>query len=144
MDVSYVCRNMRDADRRELFACRFDEDPDRLTMDVLQRWTIAWVVGLERPIAVLGGVEMWPGLWSVGMFATDEFGQIGSQLTRWLRRRMIPVAREAGARRLEARSIEGHDEAHRWLLKLGAERDEKPLTNWGKGGETFFNFVWEI
>lgn len=135
---------MREIDARELFACRFDDDRDRLVMDIMQRWSIAWVAGHERPVAVIGAVEMWPRMWSVGMFATDEFPLIGRQLTRWVRRRMIPTIREAGMFRAEARSIEGHEQAHRWMQHLGAKMDERPLRNYGKGGETFFNFVWEF
>src|SRR4051812_38622129 len=34
-DVWHVCRNLREADRHEQFATRFDDDPDRLAADVI-------------------------------------------------------------------------------------------------------------
>ena len=143
LDVAYVCRNMRPDDAREIYATRFDNEPDRLAIDILRGWTMAWVAGLERPIAVIGAVELWPGVWSAGMFATDEFHRIGPQLTRWVQRRMIPTLRELGMHRAEAKSIEGHDVAHRWLEWLGAMKGE-PMRKYGKNGETFYTFAWEF
>lgn len=150
INVTWIARNMRQADAREIFATRYDNDPDLLAVDVLTRWgPMWWVAGnaqTQRPIAVIGATERWPGMWQVGMFATDEFGQIGPGLTKWVRQRMIPTIRETqhGVRRAQAFSIEGHDVAHRWLEMLGAVRDPVPLDGYGKGGETFHNYVWRF
>lgn len=150
INVTYVARNMRDMDAKELFATRYEDDPDALAMDMMTRWgPMWWIAGnaeTRRPIAVIGATERWPGMWQVGMFATDEFGQIGLGLTRWVVRRMIPTIREtpSGVRRAEAYSIEGHDVAHRWLEMLGAVREPLPLDGYGKGGETFHKFVWRF
>lgn len=147
-DVTWIARNMRADDARELFATRYDDDPDRLALDVLTRWgPMWWVAGStkhNRPIAVIGATQLWPMVWQVGMFATDEFDQIGLGLTRWVIRSMIPAIREIGVHRAEAKSIEGHDVAHRWLEMLGAVRDPTPLDQYGRGGETFHNFVWRF
>ncbi|HEY1139942.1 MAG TPA: hypothetical protein VGE88_07015 [Lysobacter sp.] len=145
LDVAYVCRNLRADDARELFALRFDDNPDGIAVHALQGWSLGWVAwGDERPIAVIGAKELWPGVWSAGMFATDEFGQIGPLLTRWVRRRMIPALRELGMHRAEAKSIEGHDVAHRWLERLGARVEGEPMRNYGKNRETFVTYVWEF
>lgn len=144
-DVAYVCRNVREEDAREIFATRFDDSRDRLAMDVMQRWSVAWVAwGDTAPIAVIGAVELWPGMWSAGMFATDDFRQIGLGLTRWVKRRMIPTLRELGMRRAEAKSIDGHDTAHAWLESLGACREGVPHRDYGRGGETFYTYVWRF
>lgn len=150
INVTWVARNMRQADAAELFATRYDDDPDALAVDILTRWgPMWWVAGnahTQRPVAVIGATERWPGMWQVGMFATDEFGQIGLGLTKWVAQRMIPTIRETqfGVRRAEAFSIEGHDVAHRWLEMLGAVRDPVPLDGYGKGGETFHRYVWRF
>lgn len=148
LDVLYVTRNMREWDRRELFATRFDDDPDRLAMDVMGWGPFWWVAGGEvdgrdKAIAVIGATELWPGVWSVGMFATDDFKHIGLPLTRWVKRAMIPAIVRQGIRRGECRSIEGHAVAHRWLEMLGA-KPEKESPKYGKGGETFITYVWEF
>lgn len=148
LDVLYVCHNLREWDRKELFATRFDNDPDRLAMDVMGWGPFWWVAGGEvdgrdRAIAVIGATLIWPGVWSVGMFATDDFPRIGLPLTRWVRRRMIPAIVQQGIHRGECRSMEGHEAAHRWLETLGAKR-EGELKGYGKGGETFFTYTWEF
>lgn len=148
LDVLYVTRNMREWDRRELFATRFDNDPDRLAMDVMGWGPFWWVAGgdvngREKAIAVIGATELWPGMWSVGMFATDDFKHIGLPLTRWVKRVMIPAIVRQGIRRGECRSIEGHTVAHRWLEMLGAV-PQSEARQYGKGGETFITYVWEF
>ena len=142
LDVMYVAHHMRDWDRREVFAGRFSDDPDTLAMDIM-RHGHSWVVGDERAIAVVGAVEILPGGWSVLMFSTDEFPKIALSLTRFIKKRMIPLMIGWGARWAECRSVEGHDQAHGWLEVLGAKRDRDPLLNYGKNGETFFRFAWE-
>lgn len=144
MDIAYICRNMREWDAKEVFSTRFDDDPDQFAMQVMN-WTLTWVVwGKERPVAVLGAWECWPGRWAAGMFATDEFEQVGLGLTRWVKKRMIPTIRELGLRRAEAKSIDGHVVAHRWLEALGARREGAPHENFGKNGETFHTYVWRF
>ena len=149
LDVLYVTRNLREWDRRELFATRFDDDPDRLAMDVMGWGPVGWVAGgvvdgREKASAVVGATELWPGMWSVGMFATDDFPKIGLGLTRFVKRRMIPLIVQQGIRRGECKSIEGHTEAHRWLEVLGARRDGAALRGYGKGGEPFYTYAWEF
>lgn len=142
-DILYLAHNMREWDRREVFATRWDDDPNILAMDVM-RWGsfahVAW--SGNRPVAAIGAIEAWPTVWSVWMFGTDEFPKVGLGLTRFVRNTMIPAIISKGARRGECKSIEGHDEAHRWLESLGAVREGAPLQNYGKQGETFHTYVW--
>lgn len=144
MDVLYITHHLREWDRKEVFATRFSDDPDQLAMDVLRWGPNWWVAGEDKAIAVIGATEVWPGCWSVGMFATDEFSKIGLPLTKWVKRSMIPHIAQQGIRRGECRSIEGHEMAHRWLETLGAKREGDGLKKYGKDGETFFTYVWEF
>src|SRR3546814_12825662 len=79
---------------------------------------------------------MHPGVWSVLLFATDEFHKIRLSLTKHVKRVMIPALVEVGAHRAECHSMEGHAEAHAWLELLGAER-EGVRPRFGKNGEDF-------
>lgn len=144
LDVLYITHHLRDWDRKELFATRFDDDPDRLAMDVMGWGPFWWVAGQDRAIAVVGATQLWPGVWSAGMFATDEFPKIGLSLTKFVRQRMIPALVQEGIKRAECRSIEGHSMAHRWLEVLGARREGDGHRSFGKGGETFFTYAWEF
>lgn len=145
LDILYVVHHMRDWDQREVFAARFDDDPDRFAVDLWNNvGELCWVAGQERAIAVIGAKELFPGAWSALMIATDEFPKIGLPLTRFVRRRMIPAIQARGARWGDCRSIEGHQVAHQWLEALGAKKEDKPLSRYGKNGEDFYRFVWEF
>jgi hypothetical protein len=143
-DILYIAHNMREWDRREIFATRWDDDPNILAMDTM-RWGslthVAW--NDRRPVAVIGAIEAWPTVWSVWMYGTDEFPSVGLGMTRFVRDRLIPEIIRRGARRGECKSIDGHDQAHRWLESLGAKREGEPLLNYGKRGETFHTYVWD-
>jgi hypothetical protein len=141
-DILYVAYAMREADRREIYATRFSESPDELAMSAIGWGKFAWVAHFEdRPVAYIGAGQMWPGVWTVWMFATDEFPKIGLPLTKFVKRSMIPAIRAAGAHLAMCWSIVGHDHAHRWLKCLGAEAGP-PMPGYGKNGETFIPFTW--
>lgn len=140
--VAYVARNMREWDRREIFATRTDDSPERLAADALGCGPIGWVAGLENPIAAFGCAPMWHGVWSVWLFATDEFNRIGISVTRLVVRTIYPMMVDAGAHRLEARSMEGHTDAQRWLEVIGAKR-EATLARFGRDRQDFHVYAWD-
>lgn len=137
----YVAVNMRDSDAREIFATRRDEDRARLAADTARRGDFAWCAGDGEPIVAIGVVFLWPGVWQAWMFATDRFDAVGFPLTRWVRRVMMPEIDRTGAHRVQAYSIEGHHQAHRWLEGLGAVH-EFTHPNYGKNREPFRAYAW--
>lgn len=144
--VLYVARNMREADRHEIFATRWTDDVDSLAIEVIERWgPIAQTAYASdgTPVAVIGATALWPGVWAVWMFATARLREIGKPLTRWALRGMLPAILEAGCHRIEARSATGHHEAHRWMEMLGAKR-ESELRQLGRDKTDFVLFVWEF
>lgn len=143
-NIYEVAANMRAEDAREIFATRWSDDPHNLTNHCLPAEDFAWVFGDEDgPIAVVGAVPSWPQVWSVFMFATNRFAKIGLGLTRHVKRVMIPAMVDVGVHRASCYSIEGHDEAHRWLKVLGASIGHS-CKFFGKGGETFHCFEWTL
>lgn len=141
--VRHVAGNMREWDRREIFSTRLDDDVDAFAVDVLAAGPVSWVAGLpDEPIAVFGCAPMWPGVWSMWLFATDNFGQIGISVTRLIVRSIVPMLFEGGAHRLEARSMEGHTDAQRWLKLIGARR-EATLKGYGRDGSDFHTYTWD-
>lgn len=140
-DLIYIVSNLREWDRREIFATRWNDDVFDLARDSLNAGDLSWVAGKENPIAAMGAFQMWPGVWQAWMYATPEFPQIGLSLTRFSVREILPRILERGAHRMECRSIEGHDDAHDWLERLGAFR-ESETGNFGRNGETFFTYAW--
>lgn len=145
LDVLVVCRNLREADRREIYATRWTEDVDALAIDVMQTWVgpISAVTLYEnRPVAVWGIRESWPSVWSAWLIATDEFPKIGLGMTKVAKRRILPHLVELGAKRVEARSIDGHESAHQWLKALGCVQEAR-LRRYGRNGEDFLVFRWD-
>lgn len=141
-DLLYVARNMREWDKREIYATRATDDPNAIVDTILHLGgKFAWLAGAEKPIAAFGAFCLWPGAWTVWCFGTDDFGQIGKDLTRFLVRRIMPALAEQGAHRAECRSIEGHTEAHEWLERMGAVR-EATLLDFGRNRETFHVYAW--
>lgn len=138
-----VALNMREWDKREIYANRFTDDPMTVAKEAIAiGQEVGWVSGLDEPIASFGCFEMWPGVWSMWLFATDDFRRIGISMTKLITRSILPMLWDAGAHRLEARSMEGHHDAQRWLEVIGARR-EATLRGYGKAGEDFHVYAWD-
>lgn len=142
-DALYVCERLRAADADEIYALRWDEDPASLARDTAMIGRFGWVAKLDdgEPTTVLGGVPMWPGVWSVYAYGTDKMDRTIQDLTKHIKRVMMPTLRAQGAHRVEARSIDTHRQAHRWLEWLGAEV-EFTLQDYGRNREAFRVYVW--
>lgn len=142
--VLHIASNLREWDRREVFANLWSDDPVELAERVLYCGDFSWICSNGGdPIAALGALPVSPHVWSVWMFATDDFRQIGLPLTRFAKRTMMPALLKSGAHRAECRSMEGHDEAHAWLEMLGACREARhPMA--GKNRETFYTYAWTL
>lgn len=134
-DVFHIMANLREWDRKEIFALQWTDDPRSLSELVTKAPAFAVVAGLERPIAYLGAMPMWPGVWSMSLFATDEWRRISTSMTKHIAGDMLPTLWSQGAHRLECRCMDGHP-SEKWLRRFGAER-EGTLRAYGKNKETF-------
>lgn len=139
----YVIERMREWDRREIFALRYDDDDMAFLRAVIATGDVGWIAGQEtEPIAVFGCAPMWPGVWSMWFFATDNLRQIGLSVTKLVKRVIVPALIRDGAHRLECRSMEGHIDAQDWLETIGARR-EATLKAFGRAGEDFHVYTWD-
>ena len=141
--VLAVAQDMRRADRQEIFATRWDDNPATLAQDCVGAGCIGAVIAGRdgAPICAIGATEMWPRVWSVWMFATDRWHEVALDATRFVKERLIPTLLDLGLRRAECRSSAMHTQAHRWLEYLGARRETEHL-DYGKNGESFIGFYW--
>lgn len=139
-EVLHVAHNMREWDRKEIFACMFDDSVDTLAMSVVSS-QYSFVLGNTEPIAVMWSACIRPGVWSIGMFATEKIGEIGLGLNRFAKRVFIRGLVESGAHRAEAKTMDGHYDAKNWMVKLGAEY-EATHPFFGRNGEKFHTFAW--
>lgn len=138
----HVVRNLREADRDEIYALREHRDPQRIVAEVMARAQFAWVMDWRgEPTVALGGTEMWPGVWSIHCFGTDNWSRLALPLTKFVRRTMLPTLfNQLHAHRLEADSLSTHTQAHRWMEICGARREAVRQAR-GRHGEDFFTYV---
>lgn len=143
-DVLAICWNLRAADRREAFATRFNDDPDSLAMEIFSTWGgLMWIAHHDgKAVALFGATEQWPGVYSCWLLATDDWPAVALGVTKFVKRRIMPHLADSGALRCEARSIDGHDKAHRWLTSIGCVQEAR-LRRYGRNGEDFLVFRWD-
>lgn len=141
-DILHVCVRMRERDRAEIYATRWEDDPAKVARDVRMSGAFHWGVYLDdKPIGLVGAHPRWPGVWTAWAFGTDEWLRGISTVTRHVRRFMLPALFNAGVHRVDCLALEAHKQSCRWLEYLGAF-PEKTLDFWGKNGETFVSYVW--
>lgn len=144
-DVAEVVRNMRPKDRAEILAGMKTVPEDEC--EDLFIWTFAsdlkehtFCAYLDdEPVAVGALVPVDKDRIDIGMVATEDFPRIAYSLTKFVRKRLLPKYAEMGFKRVECASIEGYDEAHRWIEALGLEKGDV-LKGAGRNGEDFVQF----
>lgn len=141
-DLLHILRNMRAADREEVFALRDHDSVERLADEMRMVRPMAFIVRHgETPAAVAGAYRVRSGVWSVFMVATDDWPKVALATTRAIVKGLIPYLKEAGAHRAECYSHAGHETAHRWLVMLGATPEAR-LRAYGRNGEDYVLFRW--
>jgi len=145
-DIYDVAQRMRERDYKEIVCTTHAQDRIELSDHIARTWSQSpwtYVFGTkeEGRIACLTLTSMRPGVWNVGLFATDKLEIIGKPLTKHVIKAIIPMIFEIGAHRVEAQSIVGYEEVHEWLRFL-ALKPESMLYGYGKNGENFINFAW--
>lgn len=141
--VHHVVLNMREKDKKEIFATEWSDEPTMFATQVCRYGTFAFIGHADdgEPVACAGAIPRWDGVWTLWMFATDRFDEISLSAHRFARKVFFPSLDAAGWHRLDAHSIATHDVAHRWLERLGAYKESEEKS-YGKGGETFFVYCW--
>lgn len=95
-----------------------------------------------EPVAAFGaaGTPLQPQLRVAWAFGTKRFKRcvpaISGEVNAWK-----PALMAEGVRRIEARTLVGHDLAGHWMTYLGAER-EGVMRQYGTNGEDFELWAW--
>lgn len=143
-DVSFIAANLRACDREEI-GCQVAPAtrPSEIATFCLQgaqSWTV-FRHGL--PIGAFGFAPISDGVLNGWAFGRPGFGRCTPAVTRFVFRHVVPDWLNKGVRRIEVRTIESHESAHRWLEAAGAVRCCN-LDDWGSGGERFFLYAWVV
>lgn len=142
-DILHVAKHMRDRDVEEFLAVSRVEDrfelADGLARQYRDRDDVI-VARLDDEAVCIGiTIESRPNVITLGFFATDKFPAVALRVTKFVRR-LFDKYEQAGIHRFEAVSIDGYEEAHRWLEILGLRR-EAEFRAYGKNKETFVKFA---
>lgn len=141
-DVRFVAQLLRARDREEIFATQWTDTPDELVRNVMASGSFRWGAYIDGiPIGMIGAVPTRPRVWTAWAFGTNDFKHGIRTITRHVRDRMIPALLDTGALRVDATALASHDDARRWLVRLGATPG-LPLANYGKDGQTFVTYTW--
>ena len=140
--IRFVCRNLREVSRREMFLSLWSDEPDVLAEAIHQTNQFAWAFWCDgEPAAVVGAYPMHPGVWGLFGFGTDKYAKIMLSVTKHARRFMMPALLNAGAHRAQCIAPADHYEQHKWLRFLGAE-EESTMRGYGKNREDVKMFAW--
>lgn len=144
-NVRHVAERMRASDFREFSALSHADNQEEMTTLLVQGYGehpsgICAYDG-EEPVAVGAMVQGRPNVVTLMFFATDEFPKIALPLTRFITKNLFEKYRGEGVHRIECISVDGYDEAHRWIKLLGLHH-EAVMPGFGKNGEAFHSYSW--
>lgn len=144
-NVRYVAERMRTSDYREFAALSHARNRAEMT-DILVDVYGNHPSGIcaydgDEPVAVGAMVEGRPNVATLMFFATDAFPQIALPLTRFITKNLFEKYRAEGVHRIECVSIDGYEQAHRWIKLLGLHH-EAVFPGFGKSGEAFHQYSW--
>lgn len=142
--AAYVVANCRTRDREEI-EC-YSDIP---TMTAVVREMMAtadfscvfyWNM---QPAAFVMLHAMTPSCLAASMIATDDWPKVAGRVMRWGLGTLKKNAIRRGFRRLECRAMAGHDDAVRFLSRMGFVM-ECVVYDFGRNGETFLQFAWRL
>lgn len=145
-DIRTVALDMREADFREFIALSAADSREALAAQLVTRFAgrsdvMTGFDDRDRPVAVAGLVEHRPNVLSALFFATDDFESVALEVT-YIAHRLLRDVRATNVHRIEAVSMVGHDQAHRWIRHFGLKPEGPPMRCFGKNGEDYQQFAW--
>ena len=147
-NVRYVAEHMRDDDEREFLGLTPCFNRAELVEALVKAYgnhpAVFCAYHEDEPVAIGALISHRPNVGTVLFLATDKIAEpyIGVPVTRFIKSRLLPKYRDNGMHRVEAVSIEGHTQAHRWIEAIGLSQEGPPLQGYGKNGETYIQFAW--
>jgi len=137
----HVARNMRENDRREVMATRWDDDVEGFAIDCFRAPGLAWVaVNKEDEPVVMGGVAInSPGVGTAWMVGSDKWLTVALEVSRFCKKSIKTIFEGDDVHRIQAFSAIFHTQSHKWLEIVGMQPNNL-LSQWGKEGEDFILF----
>lgn len=144
--LCHIAANLRDDDRREVFATQENDDLGNFVRMIGFAAGLPGGVWVHRakdgePVAMQGYWRMWPGVCSVWAFGTSRWPEIVLGMTRHSRRVIFPQILREGYHRAECRALRDRADTGRWLPLLGL-KPEAVLAGLGRQREDFILYAW--
>jgi hypothetical protein len=145
-DIRAVVMAMRAVDAEEQLAVGFDPSREELA----ERLVLAGEMAIKQfalltddgePAGLVSAFLTAPRVAAVHQVATDRWPEIGAAAFRFYRRRFIPRVLAPNVALAEAKLLDTHILARRWLGRLGFTENGGPLP-YGRRGERFVHCVW--
>jgi hypothetical protein len=136
--LEYVVGNLRPCDADEIRATVWQGSAASTAHLILTIPGPKWEARTDEgePAAIGGFVPIWPGLGSGWIWGTDRWDEVVMEVTKALRRSILPSLDRRGLHRLEARPMAANVATIRWLGLVGF-RMEAVTPRFGRGGEDF-------
>ncbi len=145
-DIFWVTMRARTHDILELMAVSYSETLQDLAADMARKFggtdgVYVFTVD-ESPVCILIWKQLWPEVWSMGMWATPDISKAAKYITETCGKRVFKGLMAAGCHRVECKSVVGYDTVHKWLRFLGFRQEEGIHRKFGRNGEDFVTFSW--
>lgn len=142
--MHYVARHMRERDVEEFMAVSSAANREMLVEGLVARYGNRQDVIAARlddePVCIGITYESRPNVITLGFFATDKFPTVALRVTKFVRR-LLDRYEDCGVHRIEAVSLDGYQEAHRWLGILGLYPETGIMKAYGRNREAFIQFA---
>ena len=142
--VLNAAERISDLDKIDLSMLSFEQDIKDTCLSLLNMCDdsgYCWVFSYNgQPEAFYGVCETLPGIWSVFGFGTKNFYKIKYTVTKFIKKRVIPIVVAKNARKAVA-LVRG--DGNKWLQFLGA-KIEVVLKGWGKDGSNYTMLTWDV
>lgn len=144
-EIAHIVHGLRARDRREIYALRWDDDPDKLINEILVTAGAMWRIFCHEaePVAMAGVVPVRPNVVIAGAFGTELWPKVVRPVTRFALTWTIPRLQRAGYHRAETYALAANIDSHGWLATLGAQQ-EAYLKGYGRDQEDFILFTWRL
>ena len=142
-----VAANMRERDREEIFGMWWEDDPEFLARKLagLSKTSddMAYVACSAEgvPVCAFGFYEMWPGMWSAWMFATDQLPKVAKTVIKFLRKKCLPELLRRGAHRVECKAHENNAWAGNFIERMGGVK-ETVMLDYGRDRSNYVLYRW--
>ena len=142
--VLNAAKRISNVDKIDLGMVSFEENIEDICLSLLDMCDTSgycWVFSYNgQPEAFYGVCETLPGIWSVFEFGTKNFYKIKYTVTKFIKKRVIPIVVAKNARKAVA-LVRG--DGNKWLQFLGANI-EVVLKGWGKDGSNYTMLTWDV